>query len=131
MIDGLAFEHHLNSPQGRGVIPEDAFTVIADGGACSDAIRFSLATDGLRVVDAGFDAAGCGATTAAASAAVSLVRGRPLLDAARVGVTAIVEELGGLSPGKIHAADLAADALARALGEAIRARGAIHPPSSS
>ena len=38
---------------------------------------------------------------------------------------AIAEELGGLSPGKLHAADLAADALHRALGRGGRgARGA-------
>ena len=35
----------------------------------------------------------------------------------------IAAELGGLSPGKLHAAELAADALARALGAAARARG--------
>ena len=61
---------------------------------------------------------GCGALTAAASACVELVRGAPLLDAARVGSAGVAAELGGLSAGKLHAADLAADALARALGAA-------------
>ena len=51
---------------------------------------------------------------------MTLVEGEPLLDAARVGTRAIAEELGGLSPGKLHAADLAADALHRALGAAAR-----------
>jgi tRNA-specific 2-thiouridylase len=68
--------------------------------------------------------------TAAASAAVSLVRGTPLLDGARVGAHEIADELGGLSPGKFHAADLAADALARALGGAVSADAFI-PRSSS
>ena len=63
---------------------------------------------------------GCGALTAAGSAAVTLVEGAPLLDAARVGTHAIAAELGGLSPGKLHAAELAADALHRALGAAAR-----------
>ena len=44
-----------------------------------------------------------------------------MLDAARVGAREIAAELGGLSPGKLHAADLAADALHRALGAAARA----------
>ena len=65
---------------------------------------------------------GCGALTAAGSAAVTLVEGELLLDAARVGTRAIAAELGGLSPGKLHAADLAADALHRALGAAARRR---------
>ena len=60
---------------------------------------------------------------AAGSAAVTLVAGELLLDAARVGTREIAAELGGLSPGKLHAADLAADALHRALGAALRGRG--------
>ncbi|MDQ6775036.1 MAG: tRNA 2-thiouridine(34) synthase MnmA, partial [Actinomycetota bacterium] len=41
----------------------------------------------------------------------------------------IAAELGGLSPGKLHAAELAADALHRALGAAFRERGAVAPPN--
>jgi tRNA-uridine 2-sulfurtransferase len=127
--DPLAFEHHLASPQGLGAVPEGAFTVAAQGGACGDAVRFSLATDGERVTGAGFEADGCGASVAAGSAAVSLVRGCGLLEAARVGPAEIAAELGGLGPGKLHAAEVAADALARALGAAARGRGALHSPA--
>jgi tRNA-specific 2-thiouridylase len=74
-------------------------------------------------VEAGADASGCGAAQAAASAAVELVRGACVLDAARVSPAVVADELGGLSPGKIHAAELAADALHRALGAAVRADG--------
>ena len=44
-----------------------------------------------------------------------------MLDAARIGPQQLMDELGGLSLGKRHAADLAADALARALGAAVAA----------
>jgi tRNA-specific 2-thiouridylase len=121
-VDTLAFEHHLTSPQGLGRLPAEGFAVIADGGACCDRIRFSVEFDGDRVIDAGFEADGCGAATAAGSAAVTLVRGRRLLEAARVGAAEIAGELGGLSLAKLHAAELAADALARAVGAAARAR---------
>ena len=47
-----------------------------------------------------------------------------MLDAARVGTHGIAAELGGLSPGKLHAAELASDALHRALGLAARADAA-------
>ncbi|PZS09565.1 MAG: tRNA 2-thiouridine(34) synthase MnmA [Solirubrobacterales bacterium] len=127
-MDALAFEHHLTSPQGLGRRPADGFSIIADGGRCGDRIRFSLSVDGDHVADAGFDADGCGAATAAGSAAVTLARGRPLLEAARIGAGEIAAELGGLSPGKLHAAELAADALARALGTAARGRAALTPP---
>jgi tRNA-uridine 2-sulfurtransferase len=119
-VDALAFEHHLTSPQGLGRFPADGFAVSAEGGACGDRMRFSVRVDRDRVCEAGFEADGCGAATAAGSAAVSLVQGRALLAAARVGTKEIADELGGLSPGKLHAAELAADALARALGLAAR-----------
>jgi tRNA-specific 2-thiouridylase len=114
---------------GRGYCPEDAFTGAAGGAACGDLIRISLAIDpddpDGRITDVGFDASGCGATVAAGSAAVSLLQGAPLLQAARVGPDAIARELGGLSVAKRHAAELAADALHRALGAAARERAAL------
>ncbi|MGI8715488.1 MAG: tRNA 2-thiouridine(34) synthase MnmA [Solirubrobacteraceae bacterium] len=120
-MDALAFEHHLNSPQGLRNIPDGAFTVTTSGGSCGDELTFSIAIDAERVSDAGFTARGCGATTAAASAAVTLVRGARILEAARIGAPQIAAELGGLSPAKLHAAELAGDALARALGAAVGA----------
>jgi tRNA-uridine 2-sulfurtransferase len=120
-MDLEAFEHHLTSPQGHGHHPSGAHTVTAGGYACCDEITFSITVQGERVTGAGFDARGCGASTAAASAAVTLVRDTAIVDAARIGATEIAQELGGLSTAKLHAAELAADALARALGRAARA----------
>lgn len=108
-------------------MPAGSHTATAGAAACGDVVRMDLAVRGDRVADAGFDADGCGATIAAASAAVELVRGAPVLDAARVGVDDVAGELGGLSLGKRHAADLAADALARALGTAVAADAALAP----
>jgi tRNA-specific 2-thiouridylase len=116
------FEEHLRHPVGRGRIP--VHDGAAGGAACGDLVRIGVAVDGDRVADAGFDASGCGAAIAAGSAAVELVRGASVLDAARVGTHTISDALGGLSPGKLHAAELAADALARALGRAVAADGA-------
>ena len=124
-MDALAFEHHLTSPQGQGLIPDGAFSATAGGAACCDQVTLSLSVDADRVLDAGFSATGCGAATAAASAAVTLIRGEPVLDAARIGPAQIAAELGGLSPAKLHAAELAADALARALGAAVRERACL------
>ncbi len=120
-MDTLAFEHHLTSPQGAGHVPAGAVTVTAGGGSCCDQITFSVAVHGDRVTDAGYRADGCGSAHAAGSAAVDLVRGISILEAARIGTADVAAELGGLSPGKLHAAELAADALARALGGAVNA----------
>ncbi len=122
---------HLEYPLGRGYAPEGAFTGAAGGEACGDLIRVSLALDpdspDGRIADAGFDASGCGASIAAGSAVVGLVRGASLLEAAKVGVEEIASELGGLSAAKRHAAELAADALHRALGAAVRASAVLAP----
>jgi tRNA-specific 2-thiouridylase len=120
---------HLERPLGRGHLPEQSFTGAAGGAPCGDLIRISLAieqdgADGL-IQDAGFDASGCGATLAAGSATVGLLTGTPLLAAARIGADEIAQELGGLSAGKRHAAELAADAMHRALGAAARGRAAL------
>jgi tRNA-specific 2-thiouridylase len=120
-MDALAFEHHLTSAQGLDHVPPGAHTVTTSGGSCCDEVTFSLAIDGTRVTDAGFTARGCGAATAAASAAVTLVRGALILEVARIGPRQIAAELGGLSVAKLHAAELASDALARALGAAVSA----------
>ncbi|HEX4035293.1 MAG TPA: tRNA 2-thiouridine(34) synthase MnmA [Solirubrobacteraceae bacterium] len=118
----MSLREHLERPRGHGVTPRGAFTGAAGGAACGDVVRISLVVDRDRIAAAGFDARGCGAATAAGSAAVALVEGRPLLDAARVGAASIAGELGGLAPAKRHAAELAADALHRALGAAARAQ---------
>ncbi|HEX7611065.1 MAG TPA: tRNA 2-thiouridine(34) synthase MnmA [Solirubrobacteraceae bacterium] len=122
---------HLERPLGRGHLPDGACTGAAGGAACGDLIRLSLALersepDG-RIRDAGFDASGCGATVAAGSAVVGLLRGVTLLAAARIGAREISAELGGLSASKQHAAELAADALHRALGAAAREQAALEP----
>jgi tRNA-uridine 2-sulfurtransferase len=119
-----SLQQHLEHPLGRGHTPNDACTGAAGGAACGDLIRISLAVDPEspegKIAEAGFDASGCGAAIAAGSAAVNLLLGTPLLQAARIGGEEIAAELGGLSTAKRHAAELAADALHRALGWAAR-----------
>jgi tRNA-specific 2-thiouridylase len=119
-MDRERFEEHLAAPNGCGVVLSGGHDGAAGGALCGDLIRVSVLVEGARVAAAAFEASGCGALTAAGSAAVTLVEGEALLDAARVSAKAISEELGGLSPGKFHAAELVADALHRALGAAAR-----------
>jgi tRNA-specific 2-thiouridylase len=120
-VDAEAFADHLEYPRGRAHAPASSFSGSAGGAACGDLIRIDLAVDGDRVVDAGFEASGCGAAVASGSAAVELLRGASVLAAARIGAAEVAAELGGLSPGKLHAAELAADALHVALGAAVTA----------
>lgn len=115
---GLA--DHLRAPRRRGALTDSPHTGAAGGAACGDLVRISVELDADRVRAAGFDASGCAAAEAAGSAVVELVEGAPLLQAALVTPAAVAAELGGLSPARMHAAELAADALHRALGAAVR-----------
>src|SRR4051812_29625810 len=114
----MSFEQHLREPHARGPVPDGAFVGSAGGHVCGDLVRIALRARAGRVAEISFDGDGCGATLAAASACTLLADGAQLLDAARIGPAEIAGELGGLSPGKLHAADLAADALHRALSKA-------------
>jgi tRNA-specific 2-thiouridylase len=120
-----AFEEHLHGPRGRGALAGAPASGAAGGAACGDLIRIGLRVANGRVEEAGFDASGCGAVVAAGSAVVTLLEGRSFLDAARIGPDDVDRELGGLLPGKAHAATLAADALHRALGAAAKDASAV------
>jgi tRNA-specific 2-thiouridylase len=116
-----AFERHLNRPCGRGPVPDGAAVGSAGGAACNDLVRIALRARRGRIEQATFEAEGCGALVAAASASIELLQDAPLLEAARTGSGSIASELGGLSAGKLHAAELAADALHRALTNLVAA----------
>ena len=125
----MHFEDHLTAPRGLGALADWPHSGAAGGAACGDLVRVSVRVEGDQIAEAGFDAEGCGAARAAGSAVVEMVERRPLLDAARVTPDDVAAALGGLIPAKRHAADLAADALHRALGAAAKAGAARLDPS--
>ena len=70
------FELHLTEPRGRGPVPDGAFVGSAGGAACGDLVRIAVCVRATaRSTHVTFDAEGCGATLAAGSACVALVRG--------------------------------------------------------
>ena len=112
------FEHYLRDEARLGPAPDGAFTGAAGGAACGDLSRLSLVLDEGRVAAVTFDAEGCGATRAATAAVAEMVDGETVIDASRIGSDEVDEAVGGLTPAKRHAAQLAADALHRALASA-------------
>jgi tRNA-specific 2-thiouridylase len=117
---GTALAQHLEYPRGKGALAQAPHQGAAGGAPCGDLVKLAVRVEGDRVAEAGFEAAGCAAAQAAGSAAVELVQGAPLLQAALLGPDEVAGALGGLVPAKRHAAELAADALHRALGAAAR-----------
>jgi tRNA-specific 2-thiouridylase len=117
-MDREAFEAYLGDESRLGPAADGAFTGAAGGAACGDLSRVSLVVEDGTVAGVTFDAEGCGATRAATAAVAEMVEGEAVLDAARVGTEEVDAAVGGLTPAKRHAAQLAADALHRALARA-------------
>ena len=123
------FEHFLRDETRRGPAAAGAYTGAAGGAACGDLSRVSLEIEDGRVAAVTFDAEGCGAMRAASAAVAEMVDGEPVLDVARIGVEEVDAEIGGLTPAKRHAAQLAADALHRALASAAASSRRLAPES--
>jgi len=114
-VDRDLFEHYFEDETRLGPAVDDAFTGAAGGAACGDYARLSLRVVDGRIRDVSFDTEGCGATRAATAAVAEMVDGATPLEAALVSIDDAADALGGLIPSKRHAAQLAADALHRAL----------------
>jgi tRNA-uridine 2-sulfurtransferase len=121
-MDRELLENYLRDDARLGPAPDGAFTGAAGGAACGDLSRVSLVIEDGVVARVTFDAEGCGATRAATAAVAEMVEGGAVLAAARIGTEEVDAAIGGLTPAKRHAAQLAADALHRALASAAASR---------
>jgi tRNA-uridine 2-sulfurtransferase len=104
----------------------------AGGAACGDLVGISFRLNGGRLVDVRISARGCAAARAAIAATAELADRATLVEAALIGAESIEAELGGLTPVGRHAAELASDALHRALGAAaISGQNLLEPPAGA
>ena len=109
------FEAYLQDESRFGPPADDAFTGAAGGAACGDLSRISLTVADGRIDSVTVDTEGCGATKAATAAVAEMVEGEPVLSASLIDIDTVDAAIGGLTPAKRHAAQLATDALHRAL----------------
>jgi tRNA-specific 2-thiouridylase len=124
-----SIEFYLADGARAGPEAEGGFSGSAGGAACGDLVRVSFALEEGRIRRPSFAAEGCAATRAAAAATCELIDGIALLAAAGIGPEGISAELGGLAPSHAHAAELAADALHRALAGAASSGKQLAPPA--
>lgn len=129
-VDRLAFEHYLTNKAREGLFAADTAVGSAGNAVCGDVVKIGLRLDRSRIASARYEAEGCGATRAAASACAELTEGRDLIQAALISTQVVAEELGGLSKMKIHAAELAADALHRAMSKIWAGQQAVRLPQA-
>jgi tRNA-specific 2-thiouridylase len=118
-----AIEHYLSDRSRRGPAPSGSHSGSAGGAPCGDLVRISLLAPAGRLEWVSFEADGCAASAAAAAATAELADGATVLEAARIDPDRISAELGGLASTHRHAAELATDALHRALSS-VAASGA-------
>jgi len=106
---------HLASPVGAAGIADPDATGVAGAEACGDVAVIEIRVGDGVVEQAGFRVRGCGATTAAASAACAALRGAPVDDALRISAASLDRDLGGMGPERRHGPEVVADAVAGAL----------------
>lgn len=106
---------HLASPVGVGALGSPDAVGESGSASCGDVVRISLRIAGGRVRAARGQVFGCGATTAAASAACARLDGVTLDEALSLSRADLDADLGGLGPVRAHGPEIVEDALARAL----------------
>ena len=112
-------DHFLN-PRNAGLMRDADGSGSDEYDGCGDLTRFYLRTREGRLVQARFQAYGCGPTIAAASAATELAAGRPLEDLTLLLAREIEDALDGLPEDRKHAAEVAAGAMRAAALDALR-----------
>jgi nitrogen fixation NifU-like protein len=109
------FIDHLTHPRNAGELEDaDAIVEVANP-VCGDELKLSLKVAGGRIIDARFKAYGCAAALAASSLLTEMVKGKTVEEARDITSGAIADGLGGLPKHKVHAGDLAEDAINEAL----------------
>lgn len=112
-------EHFLN-PRNAGLMRKPDGTGVDEYEGCGDQARFFLRVREGRVVEARFQAYGCGPTIAAASAASERVAGRPLEGVLSLKSQEVEDAVDGLPDDRRHVAEVVAGALRAAALDALR-----------
>lgn len=108
---------HFNNPRnvGKFVDGKNIGTSIVGAPACGDVLKFQIKVgENNEIVDAKFQAFGCGSAIASSSLATELVKGKTIEDSLRVSNDQIAKKLS-LPPVKLHCSMLVEDAIKSAI----------------
>ena len=118
------FFEHYRRPRNLGDLDAPDAVAIVHDDTCGDVVRLAVAVEkngdagaepARRIRAIRFKAYGCAATIAAASAIADLAAGMSIEEARELRPEDVIKALGGLPPGRIHAAILGQQALQAAL----------------
>ena len=102
-----ALIEHFRNPRNAGMMRDPDGVGEGEYKDCMDLVRFHLRVTRGRVVEARFQAYGCGPTIAAASAATLVVEGASLDEVLELPAERIEAAVGGLPEARRHAAEVA------------------------
>jgi nitrogen fixation NifU-like protein len=106
---------HFQNPRNAGEIADADSVADIENPACGDVLRLSLKASAGHITQARFKAKGCVAAIACGSALTELVAGKTLNEARSLRREDVSTAVGGLPQASAHAAQLALDALSKAL----------------
>jgi nitrogen fixation NifU-like protein len=106
---------HFQNPRNAGEIADADSVADIENPACGDVLRLSLKARAGHITQARFKAKGCVAAIACGSALTELVAGKTLNEARSLRREDVSMAVGGLPQASAHAAQLALDALSKAL----------------
>jgi NifU-like protein involved in Fe-S cluster formation len=110
---------HFRNPRNAGIMRNPDGVGEGEYTDCMDLVRFHLRVRDGKVMEARFQAYGCGPTIAAASAATEVATGYALEALLDVEAALIEAAIGGLPEPRRHAADVAALGLRAAARDAL------------
>lgn len=115
MYSDTVKDHAMNPRNRRQMENPDA---VGEGKfpRCGDKVKLFFRLDGETIVDVSFTASSCGPAVAAASLATTLLKGRSVGQALKLGAFELHDALGGLPVSKRHAILLVLECLVEALG---------------
>jgi nitrogen fixation NifU-like protein len=110
---------HFRNPRNAGMMRDPDGVGEGEYKECMDLVRFHLRVRQGRVVEARFQAYGCGPTIATASAATEIAAGARLADLLALPAGTVEAAVGGLPEARRHAAEVAALGLRAAARDAL------------
>jgi nitrogen fixation NifU-like protein len=106
---------HFKNPRNMGEMTNPDTEAVVGNPTCGDVMKIMLKIEENKIKDIKFQTMGCVAAIATSSMATELVKGKNIVDAAKLTNKDIAKALGELPPIKMHCSNLAADAIKEAI----------------
>jgi nitrogen fixation NifU-like protein len=108
---------HFQSPRNVGKLPDPTAAVEVTNPVCGDVLHLAARIENGCIAEARFLCQGCTTAIACASLLTETLTGKNISEARAITAESLSAQLGQLPPATMHAAQLAADALAALLAK--------------